>query len=331
MLGVLVTSIGSGQLISRFGRYKPFPIAGTAVMTISMYLLGNLGVSTPIWQTALYLVLLGLGLGMTMQVLVLAAQNAVPYELLGVATSGSTLFRQIGGSIGVSLFGAIFANRLALHLASALPPGVKVPAAANPEAIRHLPFLVRSAYVQSFSVSLRPVFEVAAGISAVAFVLTWFLKEVPLRQSAAAEGVAESFAMPRDAESLPELERIVATLARRENHWRVYQQVAARAETDLDPGELWLLARLGEGTEVDSADPRIVEAHASLRERGLVADGHLRGEGEAIYLRVLEARRIGLCELLEGWDPDDHDEVRDMLARLAKDLVGEIPETVRSA
>jgi EmrB/QacA subfamily drug resistance transporter len=325
MLGVLVTSIGSGQLISRFGRYKPFPIAGTAVMTVSMYLLGNLGVSTPIWQTALYLVLLGLGLGMTMQVLVLAAQNAVPYELLGVATSGSTLFRQIGGSIGVSLFGAIFANRLAFHLASALPPGAKVPGAANPEAVRHLPFLVRSAYVQSFSVSLRPVFEVAAAISAVAFVLTWFLREVPLRQSAAAEGVAESFAMPREAESLPELERIVATLARRENRWRVYELLAERAEVDLPAGELWLLVRLGEGTDVDLDDPALAAAHASLCERGLAEDGGLRADGEVVYERVVVARRTGLAELLDGWEPEQHDEVRGMLDRLARQLVGEIP------
>ena len=113
MAGVLVTSIGSGQLISRLGRYKPFPIIGTALMTVAMYLLSGISVSMPIWQTALYMLVLGFGLGMTMQVLVLAAQNAVPYEQLGVATSGSTLFRQVGGSIGVSVFGAIFANQLA--------------------------------------------------------------------------------------------------------------------------------------------------------------------------------------------------------------------------
>jgi EmrB/QacA subfamily drug resistance transporter len=111
MAGVLVTSIGSGQLISRFGRYKPFPIAGTALMTVAMLMLSRISVGMPTWETALVMVLLGFDLGMTMQVLVLAAQNAVPYELLGVATSGSTLFRQVGGSIGVSIFGAIFANR----------------------------------------------------------------------------------------------------------------------------------------------------------------------------------------------------------------------------
>jgi EmrB/QacA subfamily drug resistance transporter len=331
MLGVLVTSIGSGQLISKFGRYKPFPIAGTALMTLSMYLLAGLGVSTPIWQTAVYLIVLGLGLGMTMQVLVLAAQNAVPYELLGVATSGSTLFRQIGGSIGVSLFGAIFANRLALHLASSLPAGARVPGAANPEAVKHLPPAVHSAYVDSFAVSLRPVFAVAAGISAVAFGLTWLLREVPLRRSAEAEGVAESFAMPREAESLPELERIVATLARRENRWRVYEQLADRADVDLRAGELWLLVRLGEGSRVDVADPRLAAALGSLRERGLAEDGRLSGEGEHLYERVVEARRTGLAELLDGWEPEQHDDVKRMLDRLARQLVDEIPQVGLSA
>jgi hypothetical protein len=279
----------------------------------------------PTWQAALIMVLLGLGLGMTMQVLVLAAQNAVPYEQLGVATSGSTLFRQIGGSIGVSIFGAIFANRLAIHLASALSPGVRPPAAASPELVDRLPPAVRSEYVGAFAASLRPVFAAAAGVSFIGFLLTWLLREVPLRKSAEADGVAESFAMPREAESLPELERIVATLARRENHWRVYRRLAERAELDLDPSELWLLARLGEGTAVDLEDPRHLTAHASLRERGLVVDARLHADGQLVYTRVVEARTQGLAELLEGWEPEKHDEVRTMLDRLARELVVEIP------
>ena len=273
MAGLLVTSIGSGQLISRFGRYKPFPIVGTAIMTLAIYLLSGLAVDTPTWETAIYMVILGLGLGMTMQVLVLATQNAVPYELLGVATSGSTLARQVGGSIGVSVFGAIFANQLATHLTSGLPAGAQVPSAVSPELVANLPPGVHSAYVQAFVDSLQPVFLAAAAVSFVGFGLTWFLREIPLRKSVAAEGVAESFAMPRDAESLPEMERIVATLARRENRWRVYDQLARRAELDLGPAELWLLARLGEHAHVDDEDPRVETALTQLRERGLVTDG----------------------------------------------------------
>jgi EmrB/QacA subfamily drug resistance transporter len=324
MAGVLVTSIGSGQLISRFGRYKPFPVAGTALMTVAMFLLSKIGVTMPAWQTELYMLVLGFGLGMTMQVLVLAAQNAVPYELLGVATSGSTLFRQVGGSIGVSVFGAIFANRLATNLAAALPPGAHVPA-ANPAAVRELPEAVHALYIGAFAASLRPVFVAAAVISLLAFALTWLLREAPLRRSVEADGVAESFAMPREAESLPELERIVATLARRENSWRVYEYLASRAEVDLDPAELWLLARLGERTEVDLDDPRLAVPHAALCGRGLAEDGELRPEGERVYTRILDARREGLAELLAGWKPEEHDEVRAMLDRLARALVADVP------
>src|SRR4051794_10453256 len=331
MAGLLVTSIGSGQLISRFGRYKPFPVAGTALMTVAMYLLAGISVSMPTWQTALYLVVLGFGLGMTMQVLVLAAQNAVPYELLGVATSGSTLFRQVGGSIGVSVFGAIFANRLATELAAALPRGAVIPKAADPALIGRLPPAVHTPYIHAFVSSLQPVFAAAAAVSAAAFLLTWLLPELPLRKSAAAEGVAESFAMPTDAESLHELERIVATLAQRENHWRVYRRLADRVGVDLEPGELWLLARLGERADVDMHDPRLAAAHGSLGDRGLTENGRLSTEGEALYERVVEARRTGLSELLDGWEPEQHAEVRGMLDRLARQLVVEIPQAGVSA
>ena len=202
---------------------------------------------------------------------------------------------------------------------------MRPPAAASPELVDRLPPEVHSEYVGAFAASLRPVFAAAAGVSFVGFLLTWLLREVPLRKSAEAEGVAESFAMPREAESLPELQRIVATLARRENHWRVYRRLAERAELDLDPGELWLLARLGEGTAIDMEDPRHVVAHASLVERGLVVDAQLDTDGRVVYARVVEARTQGLAELLEGWEPEKHDEVKAMLDRLARELVTEIP------
>ena len=149
MAGVLIASIGSGNVISKTGRYKPFPIIGTAVAALGMILLSRLAVSTPLWLAALYLLVLGLGLGLVMQVLVLAAQNAVPYKMLGVATSGSTLFRQIGGAVGVSIFGAIFANRLTTELAERIPAGVHVPAAANPTLVHQLPEAVTAAVHRS--------------------------------------------------------------------------------------------------------------------------------------------------------------------------------------
>jgi EmrB/QacA subfamily drug resistance transporter len=183
MGGVLVTSILSGQLITRLGRYRMFPIAGTALVALSMFLLATLHAGTSTWVAAGFAAVLGLGLGMTMQVLVLAVQNAVDRSVMGVATSGSTLFRQIGGSIGVALFGTIFANRVHVELADRLPAGTKVPKTINPAGIKHLPPRAHEAFADAFAVALHPVFLTAAGISLVAFVLTWFLREVPLRVS----------------------------------------------------------------------------------------------------------------------------------------------------
>ena len=181
MAGVLVTSIASGRLITRWGRYRPFPIVGTAVMTIGMYLLSRLGVHSSGTDAALYMLVLGLGLGMVMQVLVLAVQNAVPPRHMGTATSGSILFRQIGGSVGIALFGAIFSNRLASELSlrgvHAAPHGL------SPAAIRRLPEVAQRAYAGAISASLHPVFVVAAVVAVCAFLLTWLLRETPLRAS----------------------------------------------------------------------------------------------------------------------------------------------------
>jgi MFS family permease len=181
MAGVLVTSVGSGRLISRIGRYRPFPIAGTALTTLGLALMATLGVESSVRAAIIYMIILGLGLGLIMQVLVLAVQNAVDYQHLGVATSCATLFRSIGGSIGVSLFGAIFAANLAANLAGALPAGTPLPSATAPAAIRALPGTTRALYLDAFTTALHPVFVYGAVIAAVAFVLTWFLKEIPLR------------------------------------------------------------------------------------------------------------------------------------------------------
>jgi MFS family permease len=181
MAGVLVTSIASGQLITRLGRYRMFPIAGTALMAVAMFLLSTLKAGTSTWVAAGYAVVLGLGLGMVMQVLVLAVQNAVDRSVMGVATSGSTLFRQVGGSIGVALFGTIFANRVHVELAHRLPANARIPKTINPAGIRRLPRPEHTAYSHAFAAALHPVFLTAAGISVAAFALTWFLREVPLR------------------------------------------------------------------------------------------------------------------------------------------------------
>jgi predicted MFS family arabinose efflux permease len=127
VLGLLLTSVASGQIISRWGRYKIFPIIGMALLTLSLFLLSRLGGHTPSPEMDLYFFLLGAGLGLVLQVLVIAVQNSADYADLGAATSGVTFFRTIGGSFGVAIFGSVFSNRLAGQLASALH-GATLPA-----------------------------------------------------------------------------------------------------------------------------------------------------------------------------------------------------------
>src|SRR4051812_28299842 len=147
MGGLLVSSIVSGQVITRTGRYKAWPIAGTAVAAIGMWLLSSLDESTASGVAALHMLVLGLGLGMVMQVLVLAVQNAVPYSMLGVATSGSTLFRSIGGSLGTAVLGAVFTGRLKQDL----PTGGAAAGALDPAAIRRLPAQVHDVFISAFT------------------------------------------------------------------------------------------------------------------------------------------------------------------------------------
>ncbi len=188
MAGLLVTSIGSGVVISRWGRYKVFPIVGTAVMTLGLFLFSMLGLTTGNLTIAIYMVVLGLGLGCVMQVLVIAVQNAVPHSELGVATSGATFFRSIGGSFGTAIFGAIFANVLTGNLSHYLA-GVKLPSGfngaegASPAALAKLPPAVHAGYIQAVNASLHPVFLWAVPFAVLAFAVTWLLKEVPLRKT----------------------------------------------------------------------------------------------------------------------------------------------------
>jgi EmrB/QacA subfamily drug resistance transporter len=342
MLGLLITSILSGNLISRFGRYKPFPIAGTAIMTVGVFLLSRLTISTPVWQAALYMLILGLGLGMVMQVLVLAVQNAVPYRLLGVATSGSTLFRQIGGSIGVAAFGAIFANELSNQLRSRFPGGAHIPTAANPAIVKHLPAAVHLPYVESVAAALRPVFLAAAGFAGFAFLLTWLLREIPLRQTAPAETVAESIPPPRDDDSQRELERIVTALARHEERSRVYREVIERSGIEIESDESWLLARVAERGSTSlpalasefGLDPAVLGPLAdALEQRVYIArDGNgaeaqlsITQTGRAALDRLVAARREQFTELLQGWRSAGDADTEAALERMAVALVAEMP------
>src|SRR3954469_14159411 len=184
MAGLLVAAIASGRIISRVGRYKVFPIAGTIVLVIGMFLLSRLGVGTAPWLASVYMLVVGVGIGLVMQVLVLVVQNDVAPRDIGVATSTATFFRSVGGSFGVAIFGTIFATRLADQLAKfpravteRLGSGVHL----NPEQAKHLPAGIRGDFVGAFAHALHGVFLFGVVLTVVPFVLSWVLPEKPLR------------------------------------------------------------------------------------------------------------------------------------------------------
>jgi EmrB/QacA subfamily drug resistance transporter len=191
MVGLLSVSIGSGQVISRTGKYRLFPIAGSALVTLGLYLLSLMGVHSSTLQDSLYMLVLGMGIGGVMQVLVIIVQNGVPHSELGVATSGATFFRSIGGSFGTAIFGAIFSNGLVGNLVAHLH-GITLPtgfssADATPALLGHLPPAVRDGFVAGYAESIQTVFLVAVPVAALAFLATWLIPQVELKQWATTE------------------------------------------------------------------------------------------------------------------------------------------------
>ena len=186
MAGLLTTSIISGRVITRIGRYKIFPIVGSAITTLGMYLLSRLALDTDPWIASVYMLIIGIGIGLVMQVIVLVIQNDAPARDVGVATSTATFFRSMGGSLGVAMFGAIFASRLNSELA-ALPPalaeGLPSGAQIDPRQIAALPAAAQDAFLSAFVHALQPVFLVGAIFIPITFFLALMLKQVPLRST----------------------------------------------------------------------------------------------------------------------------------------------------
>jgi EmrB/QacA subfamily drug resistance transporter len=198
MAGLLVASIGSGQLITRYGRYKIFPMVGTALIAVALYLLSTLAPATSQILVSVYIGILGVGLGLVIQVIVLVVQNAVDYRDLGTATSDSTFFRSMGGSFGVSVLGTVFNNTFGQDLARALPHGVSAArltsgsGTTSPAQLAQLPQPIHTAYIHAYAQSLDTVFLFALPFAVAAFVLTWFLQELPLRNQVESAGTAEA-------------------------------------------------------------------------------------------------------------------------------------------
>jgi MFS family permease len=183
MLGSTVTSLIGGQITTRTGRYKALPIIGGAIMTFALFMLTQLGPDTSRLTTGIYFAVLGIGMGFLMQITTLIVQNSVDPRDMGVASSSRTFFQQIGGSIGVSLFGVIFSRRLTESLAAAMP-GAHLHMSngqLDPATVDQLPALVRHAAFVGISHGVDGVFLWAAPAAGVVFLLAWLIREIPLR------------------------------------------------------------------------------------------------------------------------------------------------------
>ncbi|MFD4694606.1 DHA2 family efflux MFS transporter permease subunit [Streptomyces sp. NPDC058463] len=347
VFGMLITSTASGQIVSRTGRWKVFPLVGTALTAAGLMLLHQLSETSSTWQMSICFFVFGAGLGLVMQVLVLVAQNAVSYEDLGVATSGATFFRSIGASFGVAVFGTIFTTRLTGKLGDALagrslPPGVDAEAlAADPRAISRLPADLRPSVLSAYSTSITDVFLYAAPVVVVAFVVAWFLREDPLRGSVRAPDTSETLASnPVERSSYDECARALSVLATREGRREIYEKITARAGYDLLPASSWLLLRIKRHGTVEPA--RLAEAapvplHVILaaarqvEERGLVRreglEMVLTDLGAEAVVKLSNAREESLAEMLgDWWGPERPTDLVRLVAELTAEVSGSSKE-----
>ncbi len=346
MVGLLATSTGSGQLISRWGRYRMFPIIGTPIMVIGLFLLSRMNEHTGLLASSASMFVLGIGLGLVMQVLIIAVQNAVDYRDLGAATSGATFFRSIGSSFGVAIFGAIFANELGYNLQHALPAGHLPPgfnpasAEASPQLIHLLPPAIRTAFLHAYAISLQPVFLVAALIGILAVALTWLLPDVPLRLAAQATDMGKGYAMPAAHTSADEIALALSVLLGRTGHDRFFAQLAARAGVALAPSTSWLLLQLAHrapvtddqlGRDVQLPSAALTNPLTQLRQADFITtlpgtNGTprriiLTDAGQQASDRLIDAGHAWFTDLLSEWTPEQNTEFATMLNQLVRHLV----------
>ncbi|MFH9015174.1 MFS transporter [Streptomyces sp. NPDC017943] len=341
VVGLLLASTTSGQIVSRTGRWKVFPIAGTGITALGLLLLHQLDEHSSTAELSGFFFVFGLGLGLVMQVLVLIVQNAVPYEDLGVATSGATFFRSIGASFGVAVFGTVFAGRLGDLLGDAfrgtpLPAGVSPGSLeADPRGIAALPPGLRPAALHAYAVAITDVFLYAAPVALLGFVLAWFLKEDRLRASVTAPDISETLASnPVERSSYDEVCRALSVLGTRAGRREIYRDITERAGYDLLPAASWLLLRIrryGAVEPVALAERMpvplsvVMEAVRQVEERRLAVregvDLVLTDQGRAHAERLAEAREESLAELLgDWWGPDRPTD----LVALVRELNGEL-------
>ncbi len=341
MAGVLITSIGTGQLISRTGKYKIYPIIGTALTSLGLVLLAQVDEKTSATVMGFYMLILGLGLGLVMQVLIIAVQNSTDFADLGTATSGVTYFRSIGGSFGASIFGTVLNNQLKSKITAAEKDGTLSPrfptqqVLADPTSVHRAPPALKpllDPFLHIFAVSLQTVYLVAAGIAVLAFVLSLFLREVPLRTATRTNQV-EGAGPPAFRSSAEEIEGMITRLSSRQNIWERYGRAIDRSGVDISIPQAYGLFRLHHAGPITEGEicRRLKVTPVEIRPKldAMVASGRVQRDAQGVLTltpagrdvidRLSEARLEQLSEKLEGYSPEQHAELLAMLRTLADD------------
>ncbi|NSL42976.1 MDR family MFS transporter [Streptomyces sp. 8P21H-1] len=312
--GLLIASVFSGSVVSRTGHYRIFPVVGSLVMGVGLYLLSLMGSGTSAWLASLYMFVLGAGIGLCMQVLIIAVQNTVEYSDLGTATSGVTFFRTLGSSFGTAVFGTIYANTLTPNLrggvAEAVRGGGTDPAAVgraatSPEGLHDLPPATAAPLVRAYAETLQTVFLWTVPVALLGFLVALFLKQVQLRDSArmGSTDLGEGFATPSAGGSRQRLETSVGKIIGG-TRTDTMRRIVLGADTRLDIAGAWAVMQVELFTRmVGHASLTLIAARRRLPPEVLVPvfqrmveEGYLTREGPLFShtdAGAREARVIG--------------------------------------
>ncbi|WP_406262466.1 MFS transporter [Streptomyces chartreusis] len=315
VIGLLIASVFSGNVVSKTGQYRIFPIVGSLVMGVGLFLMSMMGPSTGAWPASLYMFVLGTGIGLCMQVLTIAVQNTVDYADLGTATSGVTFFRTLGSSFGTAVIGTIYTNTLTPNLAdgveaaagtgSGLDPAAISRAATSPEGLNGLPSPVAAPIVEAYADTLQTVFLWTVPVAALGFVIALFLKQVPLRDSArmASTDLGDGFASPHDPNAQRVLEATVGKIIGGTGP-DAARRIVSASETRLDVAGAWAVMQVEIlNTLVGHAGLGLIAARRHLPPEVLlpvfdrmVDEGYLTRDGSLLShtpAGTREARAIG--------------------------------------
>ncbi|OOC55675.1 MULTISPECIES: MDR family MFS transporter [Nocardiopsis] len=344
VLGLFLTSITSGRLVTRTGHYKVYPVVGMAVTALGLFLLSRMGPQSSQAEMGLYFFVLGVGLGLVMQVVVVVVQNAASYANLGVATSSATFFRSIGGSFGTAVFGAIFSGRLSANLAARaeqiqLPPGVEPSdLESDTRSLDQLPPAAQASFLQAYADAVDTVFLWAVPVALAGFVLALFLRQVPLRTTIDSPDLDESISpvAAGSRSAIAHVEKEVFRACGQEGADEMYGRLREAAGLEVSPRACWVLSHLGVTGPLTCAE--LVEMSGLPEEywepvhQELLEADYLTGAGEPWMLSrrgaeaaqsVFEAQRTALRSLLADYGPEEHPEVVAALERITTDILGD--------